>query len=379
MRISGRLSGIVFAAVILIFAARAEAAQKPVVVGYVFPQNTTLTAGQVDAQRMTRINYAFANIAQGRMVEGFAQDAANLATLTALRKENPSLTVLVSVGGWLWSGGFSDVALTAESRRVFIDSVMEYLAKYDLDGLDIDWEYPGMTGAGHAFRSEDGHNFTLLLGELRERFDTEEKLRGRHLYLTIAAGASAEFLQHTEMAQVARLVDTVNLMCYDYYEPGSSAVAGHHAPLFTNSADPEKISADASVRAFEQAGVPAGKIVLGVPFYGHVWGQVSATRHGLYQRGKPAPEGYAPYHVIESTMLNHGYGRYWDSVAQAPYLYNSAQRVFVSYEDPQSIAAKGRYVLARGLGGMMFWSYEDDGDGVLLKAVDSALGLGAAR
>ena len=153
------------------FSASSFAASKPpqnfVVTGYVFARNRPLEPGQIDAQRLQRINYAFANIEGGRMVLGAPIDAQNFATLAALRREHPSLTVLVSVGGWLWSTHFSDVALTAESRRVFIESAMDFLKLYDLDGLDVDWEYPGMVGAGNPFRSEDKQNFTLLMKELR--------------------------------------------------------------------------------------------------------------------------------------------------------------------------------------------------------------------
>lgn len=121
---------------------------EPMVVGYVFTRNAVLVPGEIDAKSLTRVNYAFANIKDGRMVTGFAGDAQNFAYLTALRRENPSITVLVSVGGWLWSTNFSDISLTKQSREIFIQSVMEFLVKYDLDGLDIDWEYPGMSGAG---------------------------------------------------------------------------------------------------------------------------------------------------------------------------------------------------------------------------------------
>ena len=103
-----------------------------------------------------------------------------------------------------WSGQFSDVVLTKQSRQIFTESVMNFLTRYDLDGLDIDWEYPGMAGAGHPFRSEDGKNFTLLVKDLRSRFDRERKRSHRRLYLTIAAGASGEYLAHTEMAKVAK-------------------------------------------------------------------------------------------------------------------------------------------------------------------------------
>ena len=343
----------------------------PAIVAYVFPQNTLLQQGQIDPRAVTRINYAFANIQDGRMVTGHPDDAANLAFLTALRKENPSLTILVSVGGWLWSGGFSDAVLTEESRKKFIESAMEFIQTNHLDGLDIDWEYPGMPGAGHPFRRQDGSNFNLLLKALRAEFNKEGK-KGTRLYLTIAAGASDEFLAHTEMAEAQRYLDTVNLMAYDYYEPGSGPIAGHHAPLFTSPADPIKVSADASMRAFERAGVPARKLVLGAPFYGHMWGEVPGQNHGLYQPGKPVPNSYAPFSLIESSMLNQGFTRYWDPVARVPWLYSEEKRIFVSYEDEQSLTEKCRYLRAHKLAGIMFWSYAND-DGKLLKAIDVEL------
>lgn len=345
----------------------------PAVIGYVFPQNTILQPTDVDARSVTRLNYAFANIQDGRMVMGFSHDEENFAVLTRLRRQNPSLKVLVSVGGWLWSGGFSDVALTKESRKIFIQSVVEFLTRYDLDGLDIDWEYPGMVGAGHRFRGEDKANFTILLQELRERFDREVRHSKRRWMLSIAAGASDEFVEHTEMAKVQRYVDSVNLMAYDYYVPSVDKVAGHHAPLFTNPADPKKISVDASVHAFEAAGVPAAKIVLGIPFYGHVWGQVADHEHGLYQQGHEVPNAYAPYGVISSKMLHDGFERFWDPVALAPYLYNSQTQIFVTYDDPESVAAKCSYVLKQRLGGVMFWDYSGDYAHELLNTINAHL------
>jgi chitinase len=352
---------------------------KPIIVGYAFPQDAALAPGQIDPQSVTRINYAFANIKNGRMVTGFASDAQNFAYLTGLRKQNPAFTVLVSVGGWLWSTNFSEVSLTAESRSVFIESVMDFLARYDLDGLDVDWEYPGMTGSGHPFRSEDGRNFTLLLKELRKRFDQETLKSHRRLYLSIAAGSGDDYLAHTEMKKVQAYVETVNLMAYDYVEPGDEPLTGHHAPLFGNPADTRNYSDDASVQAFEKAGVPAEKILLGLPFYGHVWGDVADRNHGFLQPGKAVPYAFAPYSVITGTMLKQGFIRYWDPVASAPYLYNSEKHIFVSYEDTESIAAKCRYVLTHKLGGVMFWEYSGDPSGVLLGAINQSLGSGAAE
>ena len=357
--------------------ARAAPVDKaPAVVAYVFARNGVLPAGEIDASKLTRVNYAFANIREGRMVPGYPSDGNNFAALLALKHKNPALTVLVSVGGWLWSDNFSDMALTKESRKVFVQSAVEFVDRYKLDGLDIDWEYPGMVGAGHAFRPEDKQNYTLLLKELRKRFNHEEKTLHRRLFLTIATGASNQFLAHTEMNKVQKYVDTVNLMAYDYYEPADDKLTGHHAPLFTNPADPKHISADQSVREYEQAGVPAAKLVLGVPFYGHVWSEVPDQNHGLFQPGKPMPNAYAPYADIFGGWLNDGFTRYWDPEASAPYLYNPAKQIFVSYEDPQSLELKCKYVLEHKLRGVMFWEYSSDASGALLDTIDSSLRRG---
>ncbi|MGC1424939.1 MAG: glycoside hydrolase family 18 protein [Terracidiphilus sp.] len=349
------------------------------VTGYVFTRGTALTPGQVDAKYLTRINYAFANIQGGRMVLGADTDAQNFAQLTALRKSNPRLTVLVSAGGWLWSTNFSNMALTVESRRTFEESVMKFLTQYDLDGLDIDWEYPGLTGAGHPFRAEDGQNFTALLAELRARFNAEAKKTGHRLYLTVAMGAGDDVLAHSQMQKVQKYVDTVNLMTYDYYEAGSDPITGHHAPLYADPADPKKASSDETVRAYEKAGVPSEKILLGVPFYGRAWGEVPDKNHGLFEPGKTVAGINAQYSAIVSGMLGQGFTRYWDDAAKAPYLYNAEKHIFVSYEDPESLALKCAYVRDHKLGGVMFWEYFGDPEGTLLQAIDKGLGEAGSK
>jgi chitinase len=249
---------------------------------------------------------------------------------------------------------------------------VDFVDHHQLDGLDIDWEYPGLPGSTQHFRPEDKQNYTLLLKELRARFDELEKQLHRPLFLTIATGASPEFLAHTEMDKVQQYVDTINLMTYDYYEPDSDPTTGHHAPLFTNPADPKKVSADASVKQYEQAGVSPGKIVLGVPFYGHVWGQVPSANHGLFQPGKNVKQAWMQYGGLDA-MFKNGFVRYWDPVAKAPYLYNAEKQTFVSYDDPESVILKCNYVLENKLRGVMFWDYESDTTGTLLDAVNAGL------
>ena len=377
------LAGLVFCLLPFsaVFAGRTSHSSPPPlqIIGYLFPRGQVIQPGQIAAQNLTRVNYAFALVDNGRVVANDPVDAPNLAALVALKQKNPSLRIIISVGGWLGSAHFSDAALTPASRRVFIDSAVDLIRRHQLDGLDIDWEFPGQVGAGNGFRPEDKHNFTLLLQELRQRFNREQHSLGRPLFLSIAAGADQDWIDHTEMADVARAVDTVNLMAYDFYEPGDEPITGNHAPLYTDPADPRHVSDDHSVRLFEAARVPAHKIVLGVPFYGHVWQNVPATNHGLFQPGSKVPNAFATYQNILATMLNQGFTRYWDSASSVPYLYSNAKCEFVSYEDPQSLALKCSWVRRQGLGGIMFWEYNGDPSGTLLTTIHNAFYPAAAH
>ncbi len=160
-------------------------------------------------------------------------------------------------------------------------SAVDFVKRHDLDGFDVDWEYPGLPGDGNTHRPEDKENFTALMAELRAGLDREGARRGKHLLLTFAAGASSDFLAHTEMAKVQAVVDFVNLMTYDFRVAEGGEPAGHHANLYPSPADPSRHSADGAVAGFLAAGVPASKLVLGVPFYGRAWRDVEIEGRAL--------------------------------------------------------------------------------------------------
>jgi chitinase len=338
------------------------------IIAYVFARDAVVDAAAIDARRLTHINYAFANIKDGRVVEGFAKDPENYAALRGLRATHPHLKLLVSVGGWTWSGGFSDAALTPESRTRFVASAVDFVRDRDLDGFDVDWEYPGLPGFGNVHRPEDKGNFTALMSELRTALDALGKPMGRRYLLTFAAGAGSDFLEHTEMEKVQAVVDYVNLMTYDFRVAGGDSVAGHHANLYPNPADPDRQSVDRAVSEFLAAGVPAAKLVVGVPFYGRAWANVTPTNEGLYQTGtEPKERLETNYDRLATQLVNrNGFVRRWDEAAQAPYLWNAERRIFIGYDDPESLRAKCRYIRERGLAGAMFWEYFADPSGALL-------------
>jgi chitinase len=363
----------------LALAGSAFTAPRPVVVAYVFPQDTVLDPSRVPAERITHVNYAFADIRGGVMVEGFAHDTENLRVLTALRARHPHLKVLVSVGGWTWSGGFSDVAAAPETRARFVASAVAFVGRHDLDGLDVDWEYPGLPGNGNTHRPEDKASFTALMRELRAALDAHGRRAKRPQLLTLAAGAFPDFLAHTEMDRVARVADLVNLMTYDFRVPPGDGIAGHHSNLYASPADRDGLSADRAVRDFRAAGVPARKLVLGVPFYGRAWAAASEDGEGLYRpAGAPQEQVDTSYAALAAATAAGTFVRRYDEAARAPYLWDVRRRLFVTLDDPESLRLKAAYVRKKGLRGMMFWRLGDDPRDPLLLAVSCGLAAGAS-
>jgi len=323
---------------------------------------------RIAAEKLTALNFAFAAIDKnGGVVLPHAEDADYLARLRELKSRNPRLKILLSIGGW-GAEGFSDAAASAASRAKFADSAAQLLAAQRLDGVDIDWEYPALADAGIRSRPEDKQNFTALLQALRQRFDrlAAEQHRRNDAYLVTAALADHEFVANIELARVAALLDWINLMTYDFH--GSlTKTTGHHSALHRSatSASDER-SVESAVAQFVAAGVPANKLVVGVPFYGKEFRDAKAENRGLDQPFAGQVPVYPWPQLVAQFIDRNGYVRYWDPVAQVPYLWNAQTHAFLSYDDPQSLALKAEFVKAQHLGGMMYWEQSLDPDGALL-------------
>ncbi|TNF41297.1 MAG: glycoside hydrolase family 18 protein [Bacteroidetes bacterium] len=334
----------------------------------------------IDASKLTHINYAFANIIDGEVrfgseaIDDTEMNVDDLRELSALRKVNPDLKILVSVGGWGWSGNFSDAALTDSSRNRFGASAARFVRDYSLDGIDIDWEYPNHPGAGNTYRPEDVHNFTLLLECVRKHIDSLAMAEGRKdkYLLTIATGASEHYAANTELGPLSEYLDFINIMTYDFHHGGSTQT-GHHANLWLSEWD--AADGDATDKAVElhlKAGVPPEKLNIGIPFYGRIWRGVEPVNNGLYREAETTGAGM-PYAEVLKALADPAFTRLYDSSAASPFLWNATDSVFISYEDEGSIAARMEYIRSKGLGGVMFWEYTEDVDGMLLKAVADGL------
>ncbi|HET7095432.1 MAG TPA: glycoside hydrolase family 18 protein, partial [Thermomicrobiales bacterium] len=296
------------------------------------------------------------------------------------KERHPHLRTLISIGGWAGSGRFSDAVATEHERRAFVASCVElFLTRWPgvFDGIDIDWEYPVRGGLPeNGRRPEDRRNGVLLFRELRRQLDALGAETGRRYLLTAAMPAGRELpIGSFELRESAAILDWINVMTYDMDGSERSGVINFNAPLRPTREDPrppaerEAASVEGTVRAYEEAGVPRERIVVGVPFFGRRFTGVAAGANGLYQPFAGAMS--VAYHAVVSDYLPTCQ-RFRHPEADVPWLYDAGSGTMLSYDDPASIARKTDYVIAEHLGGVMLWELSgDDADRSLLTAVSS--------
>ncbi|QBM23038.1 glycoside hydrolase family 18 protein [Citrobacter arsenatis] len=390
-------------------------------VGY-FNGGGDVTAGpggdinKLDVRLITHLNYSFGLVYNNEKDEtnDALKDASklhqiwlsqkvqdDLLKIPQLRKQNPNLKVLLSVGGW-GARGFSGAAATKETRAVFIQSAQEIMAKYDLDGIDLDWEYP-VNGAWGLVESQpaDRANFTALLTELRAAL-------GHKKLLTIAVGANAESPKSwVDVKAIAPSLDYINLMTYDMaYGTQYFNSNLYDSTQWPTVAAADKYSADFVVNNYLAAGLKASQMNLGIGFYGRVpkravepgidWSKPDAQKNPVTQPYfEPAQielfkslgvdlskDTYVKYNDIVAKLINDPqkrFSQHWDDEAKVPWLsVQSAdgKALFaLSYENPRSVAIKADYIKSKGLGGAMFWEYGADEQNQLAKQLADSLGI----
>jgi chitinase len=269
--------------------------------------------------------------------------------LKELKRRYPKLRVLISLEGEATS--FRQDA-RPEHRRAFVGSCVDTFLRGHFapginepgifDGIDLDWEYP---------EREDAADFRALLMEFRKQMN----LVRPGLKLAIAVGDQPEMQPDTNFHDIARLVDQVGIMNYDYVGPWNSTT-GLLAPLYRRPDTPEEYSSiEESVAAYRAAGVPSRELLMGVPFYGYQWTEVGPENNGLFQRGKANAKD-KPYRAIKGLMSS--YVSFRDPVSRAPWLFDGAS--FWTFDDPISVQYKSRYAADQHLAGIMIWELGDD-------------------
>ncbi len=292
-----------------------------IVVGYV----TSWSDHEVKPEYVTHINYAFGHVEGTFRSVGIANEN-RLKSVVSLKKQAPHLKVLLSIGGW-GSGNFSEMAADDANRLAFANDCKRVIDEYGLDGIDIDWEFPTSTSAGISASPDDTRNYNYMMRDIRNAIGTDK-------LLTLATVCSADYI---DFAGIMPYVDFVNIMAYDMENPPK-----HNAPLYQSSKFGGWMNCDKSVQAHLDKGVPASKLVLGLPFYGH------------------GTDIYDSFTDFKNVKVPSGYTNCWDEEAKVPYVTDKNGRFVLSYDNARSIGLKCDYILEHGLLGTMFW--DDAGD-----------------
>ncbi|MGI4853770.1 MAG: glycoside hydrolase family 18 protein [Janthinobacterium lividum] len=297
----------------------------------------------------------------------------NFHQLQLLRKRYPKLRILISLEG---KRELFEQAARPENRVAFVHSCVARFLQGHIapgveakvfDGIDVDWEYPD---AAHAA------DFYGLMEEFRRQMDAPDKPEQRRVSaanarytLSIASGASHKAIDPIDWVRVAKSVDQIGVMTYDFQGPWSHDT-GFVAPLRSN--DPQAETVASVIDAYLAVGVPARQLLLGLPFYAYQWHKVAPGAHnGLYSKGDPVHDNLNQ--ATATALLNSSPDAklYRDPASKAPWIYDGDN--FLTFEDTASLDAKRTFGAQRHLGGMMIWELSGDTtDSQLLRALRTA-------
>jgi chitinase len=300
-------------------------------------------------QYLTHIIFSFGHLKNRQLHFYNSQDTVVIQKMISLKKSNPNLKVMLSLGGWGGCYTCSNIFDTASARIEFAQSVKKALDFFNADGIDLDWEYPAIQGVpNHPYMTKDKANFSELIKTLRNEL-------GPKLEISFAAGGFDAYIDSSiEWKTVMPLVNRLNIMTYDLIH-GYSKISGHHTPLFSNSK--QQLSCHSAIQKLRRKGVPSNKLVIGAAFYARLFETSDTINNGLY-RPCNFVKGISHRNLKDSLAL--GYQQFWDTKAQAPYAFNNQRKIFTTYDDNRSITLKTNYALQNNLNGIMFWQLIDD-------------------
>ena len=306
----------------------------------------------------------------------------------ALKNINSSLRTHISIGGWSFNDPndpngigqytyqlFSEMVSTSANRNQFIQSAIAYAKQWGFNGIDIDWEFPGVSTRGG--KPEDFDNFIEFLKEFYPACQSAS------LVLSVASAAivpygvpqsyqdnPASYFQW--LAKCSEYIDYFNVMCYDYHGPFDvPQLTGVNAPLNRDTNPDSSLFIDQTLNNYINNGVPASKIVLGMPVYGHSYGGVQGLTASDCGPGKPftspgtagpstqSPGLLAYFEISDMTALQQlTFGT--DAPTSTALGFNGYTEQWVSFDTPDTIALKTQKVIDRGLLGAMLWAVDDD-------------------
>ncbi|KAF9581690.1 hypothetical protein BGW38_001200 [Lunasporangiospora selenospora] len=378
-----------------VFAAPAQkrAASGKYVVGYFVPWGN-LPVASLDMSKYTHINYGFGTMLKQStnptdiVIDNY-YDGPAIRQLVKRGNEN-NVPILLSVGGWSGSQTFSTVAASPLLRKTWIENAMVFLRQNTLPVTE-----PVPNGWGM-----DGIDIEELRAQMDLEFPTKHKLLTAAVRVQPFDGPNGAPMSN--VAAFAQYFDFISIMAYDIMGRWSD-FTGPNAALFNPPSPGDPFSAQSGVNAWKNAGFPAEKLIVGVPFYGHALtstvnmnAQSPVTQYAPHTRFAPrggpsdsnlpnpwCDEGAAyggswTWKELRSAILQNnnlvtpvsGWTRYWDDVTKTPWLFRESDKTFITYDDVQSLTHKVDFVKANNLKGVMFWDATMDFNSELLDAVN---------
>ncbi|KAE8151602.1 class V chitinase ChiB1 [Aspergillus avenaceus] len=338
----------------------------------------------IPAERLTHVLYAFAAIKETGEVflsdtkaafgkapdatEGQSQTVGCIEELNKLKRRHRNLKVLLSIGGWTYSGMFKGPASDSVKRKEFARTAVQLMSDIGFDGVDVDWEYPST--------AEQAEHLVSLLKETRDELDaySTKNSNGKHFLLTVASPAGPEKIEVLRLPEMDRLLDFWNLMAYDYAGNWDTAT-GHLANVYKGQSDLRgtPYNTQDAVDLYTKKGVPSHKIVLGMPVYGRSFTQTNGPGDSFTKDTKGSWEPSVwDYKVLPLP----GAKEYEIKELVASYSYDNHSRTLISYDTPNVARWKAEYIINKGLGGAMWWETSSDkqGSDSLITTVVNALG-----
>ncbi|KAJ1063619.1 hypothetical protein K5549_000116 [Capra hircus] len=322
------------------------------------------TLESTDPFLCSHLIYSFASISNNKVIIKDKNEAKLYQAINSLKTKNPKLKILLSIGGYLFgSKGFHPMVESSSSTLKFVNSVILFLRNHNFDGLDISWIYPNV---------KDNTHFTVLIHKLAEAFQQDfVKSTKERLLLTAGVSAGRQMIDNSyqikELAKQSRDLDFINLLSFDFHGSWEKPlVTGHNSPLRKGQLDRGTNSyynVEYAVGYWINKGMPAEKVVMGIPTYGRSFTLASAeTAVGAPASGPGATgpitksSGFLAYYEICRFLQGAKITRLQDQ--QVPYAVKGNQ--WVGYDDVESVETKVQFLKNLNLGGAMIWSIDMD-------------------
>ena len=376
---------VLFLTLFLLSEGRAYAQPCQTVIGYFgnwnwYRRDKLVNPTTVQYAKYTILNYSFylpdaeggINSSDGWADENLLLGEPDWSTTPVGRKPNTSMIdlahlnackIVPSIGGWSGSDHFSDIAAQPAKSARFAHACARLCDSLHFDGIDIDWEYPGV--ATRAGTPADWGNYISFLQQIRDSLSALGNRTGKHYLLTAAVGASAETMEKIDWAKLVPILDYINLMTYDFFGPWDP-IANHNAPLYAPAQGDSLFNAASAVKALtEHYQVPSQKLNMGVAFYGRALKTTQTPALFAPLTGTADSETFPDdlgiptyYDLLPKLSL---FDQKWDEVAQVPYLVGlNGLNTFVSYDDERSIRTKGQFIKDHHLAGAIIWELTGD-------------------